>query len=295
MEPEKLSITKGNRLIKKRFDLLMKEHKDFFEEKEPYHFCRVKDHFLQYICVWLDSWGYGPRFKCHIQPAFLPEVGITCYAGGECIRYERMLPKEKQKIDFYPVRVISPNEKPWYPADKLDMVWENNKYLIEEIVIPYMDQLNFDRTIDMLQSGRDELFEIYDEAPKNKKIMQFTFGVVHLLKDEYQKGYQKLSEVKDYFFEEAERLSGSCAPKAFEEAERLILIGDRKSLEEARRLTGYYDIFDLMESYDMKTKANYIRELLDILEQKTEGWGDRLKKRIEEAEKCSVEMCEKKK
>lgn len=289
MEPEKLSLMKGNRLIKKRFDVLMKEHKDFWEEKEPNHFCRVKDHFLQCIWIWIDNSGYGPRFQCLIQPTFLPEVGNTCYATGECIRYREMLPKEKQKIDFYPVRVDLPNEKPWYPADKLDEVWENNKYLIEEIVIPHMDRLDFDRTIEMLQSGKDELFKIYNWYPKGKIIMQFTLAVACLLKEEYQEGYQKLLGVRDYFYEETERLIGSCDSKVFEEAKRLICIGDRKSLEEARRLTGYYDIFDLLESYDMKAKADYIMELLTILEQKMESWEDRLKKRIEDTEKCSIE------
>lgn len=38
METETLSLTKGNNLVKKRFNLLMKGHKDFFEEKEPDHF-----------------------------------------------------------------------------------------------------------------------------------------------------------------------------------------------------------------------------------------------------------------
>lgn len=290
MEQEKLSLTKGNRLIKRRFTLLMKEHKDFFEEKESDHFCRVKDHFLQCIWVWIDSSGEGPRFQCLIQPAFLPEIGNTCYAVGECICYREMLPKEKQKIDFYPIIVHSPNEKPWYPSNMLDMVWENNQYLIDEIVIPYMDRLDLDRTIEMLQNGTDELFKIYNWYPEGKKVMQFTVAVACLLKGEYQEGYQKLLGVKDYFFEKAERLIGSCDLKTFEGAEYLIRIRDRKSLEEARRLTGYYDIFNMLESYDTKAKADYIRELLYILEQKMENWEDRLKKRIEDAEKYSIEL-----
>jgi len=101
MESEKLPITKGNRLIKKRFNLLMKEHKDFFEEKEPNHFFRVKDHFMQWIYVWIDSMGGYPRFDCIIQPAFLPEFGSNFYAVCECIRFKEMLPREKQKIDFF--------------------------------------------------------------------------------------------------------------------------------------------------------------------------------------------------
>lgn len=289
MEQEKLSLTKGNRLIKKRFALLMKGHKDFFEEKEPNNFCRVKDHFLQCIWVWIDSSG-DARIQCLIQPAFLPEIGNTCYAVGECIRYKEILPKEKQKIDFYSIIVHSPNEKPCYPADMLDMVWENNKYCIEEIVIPYMDQLDFDRTIEMLQNGTDELFKIYNWYPEGKKVMQFTLAVACLLKREYQEGYQKLLGVKDYFFEKAERLIGSCDLKVFEEAEYLIRIRDRKSLEEARRLTGYYDIYNMLESYDIKAKADYIRELLYILEQKIENWEDRLMKRIEDTEKYSIEL-----
>lgn len=115
METETLSLTKGNKLVKKRFNLLMKGHKDFSEEKEP-------DHFLQCVWVWIDSSGCGPRFQCLIQPAFVPELGNTCYAAGECIRYKDMLPKEKQKIDFYSVTEHLTNEKPLYPAELLDMV-----------------------------------------------------------------------------------------------------------------------------------------------------------------------------
>lgn len=290
MEIEKISLTKGNKLVKKRFNLLMKEHKDFFEEKEPDHFFRVKDHFLQCIWVWIDSSGYGPRFQCLIQPAFVPEVGNTCYAAGECIRYKDMLPKEKQKIDFYPVIEHLTNEKPLYPVESLDMVWENNKCLIEEIVIPYMDRLDFDTTIEMLKKGTDELFKIYNWYPEGKKVIQFSLAVACLLKGEYQEGYQKLLEVKEYFFKKAELLIGSCDLKVFEEAEYLIRIRDRKSLEEARRLTGYYDIFNMLESYDAKSKADYIRELIYIMEQKMENWEDRLKRRIEDTEKYSIEL-----
>lgn len=290
MESEKLSITKGNRLIKKKFALLMKGHKDFFEEKEPNNFCRAKDHFLQSIWVGIDSSYQSPRFHSLLQPAFLPEMGNTCYATCECIRYSRMLPKEKQKIDFYDTIVHSTTEKPWYSVGLLDMVWENNKYFIEEIVIPYMDQLDFDRMIEMLQNGTDALFKIYNGYTEGKKVIQFTLAVACLLKGKYQEGYQKLLEVKDYFFEKAERLIGNCDLKVLEEAEYLIRMRDRKSLEEARHLTGYDDIFDMMESYDVKAKVDYIRELLDILEQKMENWEDRLKRRIEDTEKYSIEL-----
>lgn len=293
MEPEKLFLTNGNRLIKKRFALLMKRHLDFFEEKEPNHYWRVKDHFLQCIWVGIDSLFHTPRFQCLIQPAFLPEMGSTCYAAGECIRYSSMMPKERQKIDFYDVIVHSPSEKSWYPAEQLDMVWENNKYLVEEMVIPYMDQFDFDRTIESLQNGTDKLFKIFNWYPEGKKVMQLTLAVACLLKGEYQEGYQKLLGVKDFYFEKAERLIGSCDLKVFEEAEYLIRIRDRKSLEEAGRLTGYDDIFDMMESYDVKAKVDYIRELLDILEHKMENWEDRLKERIEDTERCSIELLKK--
>lgn len=163
----------------------------------------------------------------------MPELGNTCYAAGECIRYKDMLPKEKQKIDFYSVTEHLTNEKPLYPAELLDMVWENNKCLIEDIVIPYMDRLDFDRTIEMLQNGTDALFKIYNWYPEGKKVIHFSLAVAYLLKGEYQEGYQKLLEVKDYFFEKAERFIGSCDLKVLEEAEYLIRIYDRKSLEEA--------------------------------------------------------------
>lgn len=289
MKTEKLSLRKGNRLIKKKFILLMKEHIDFFQEKESYMFCRIKDHFLQHILCWNDS-SYGPTFKCHIQPAFLPDIGINYYAAAECIRYEDMLPKEKQNIDFFFIRVITPNEKPWYPMDKLDMVWENNKYLIEKIVIPYMERLDFDRTIAILKSGKDELFEVSNSYPQDKIAIQFTFAIACLLKKEYQEGYQKLVEIKDYFIHETERLLGGRDLKVFKEAERLIRVGNKKALEEARCLTGYYEVFDMMESYDMKSKADYIKELLTILEQKAENWEDRLQKRISDEERNSIEM-----
>lgn len=42
MESEKLSLTKGNRLIKKRFALLMKGHKDFLEDAA---YRKTKDRF----------------------------------------------------------------------------------------------------------------------------------------------------------------------------------------------------------------------------------------------------------
>lgn len=113
------------------------------------------------------------------------------------------------------------------------MVWENNKCLIEDIVIPYMDRLDFDRTIEMLQNGTDALFKIYNWYPEGKKVIHFSLAVAYLLKGEYQEGYQKLLEVKDYFFEKAERFIGSCDLKVLEEAEYLIRIYDRKSLEEA--------------------------------------------------------------
>lgn len=180
-----------------------------------------------------------------------------------------------------------------YPAESLDMVWENNKCLVEEIVIPYMDRLDFDTTIEMLQNGTNALFKIYNWYPEGKKVIQFTLAVACLLKGEYQEGYQKLLEVKDYFFEKAGRFIGSCDLKILEESEYLIHIYDRKSLEEARHLTGYYDIFDMLESYDAKAKADYIRELISILEQKMENWEDRLKKQIEAAEKCSIELIQK--
>ncbi len=286
MEAEKLSLSKGNGLIKKRFILLMKEHKDFFQEKESHVFSKIKDHFLHSIWFWNDS-SYGPTFKCHIRPAFFPDVGSTCYALGECIRYKKMLAKEEKKIDFFDIRIYSSNEKPWYPINKLDVVWENNKYLIEQIVIPYMDQLDFDKMITMLKSGKDELFETYNRYSYE---MQFTFAVACLLKKEYQEGYQKLVEVKDHFFDEAERLLGNRDLKIFKEAEQLIRIGNEKALKEARRLTGYYDVFDMMEAYDMKSKADYIKELLIILEQKIENWEDRLEKRITDEEKNSIEM-----
>lgn len=58
-------------------------------------------------------------------------------------------------------------------------------------------------------------------------------------------------------------------------------------------MTGYYDIFNMLESYDAKAKADYIRELISILEQKVKNWEDRLKKRIEAAKKRSIELIQK--
>ena len=45
-----------------------------------------------------------------------------------------------------------------------------------------------------------------------------------------------------------------------------------------------------MESYDMKSKVDYIKELLTILEQKAENYENRLQKRISEEEKNSIEI-----
>jgi len=183
-----------------------------------------------------------------------------------------------------------PNEKTQYSADKLDIVWENNKYFIEEIAIPYMDQLDFNKTIEVLKGGKDALFEAYN---RNSEAMRLTFAVACLLRGEYEEGYQKLLEVKDHFIGGAERIIDSSGTKISEEVWRLIRIYDRKALEEARSLSGYCEIYQMMDSYDMIAKAEYIKELLTILEQKKENWEGRLKERIEFEEKYSVELLKK--
>lgn len=247
MDFEKYSRKEANKIIKQRFSDFMKAEGFIKRKGITGHFFRVKEHFIQYIL--LDISSSVPEFECQIFPAYLYENGYSRYARQYLCVLDEQLPKEHQRISF--TRISDDYGK--YPSDKFNEVWENNKYLIKEVAIPYLDVLDFEKTVALFQNGEDEMFRIKKGTYFDINAVEFTLAGAFLLKGNYTEGYKKLKEVRDFYFEKAEEYK----------EDDIWLFG---------------------------TKADYIDKLLRILEDKSENWENALQNEIAEAEKITLRM-----
>ncbi len=240
-------MKEANKLIKQRFNDFMKAEGFVKQKRTTSQFFRVKEHFIQHF--WLNISSHVPEIECYIYPAYLYENGYSIYAKKDLFLLQEQLPKEHQKIDF--VDIIDDFGK--YPSKKLDEVWNNNKYLMKEIMIPYLDTMNFEKTDKLFMDKKDEMFNIQTGTEFQFNIIELTLAGIFLLKGDYPEGYKRLKEVKNFFFQKAQQFKGE-------------------------------------DDWLFETKADYINKLLRILEDKAENWECTLQNEIAEAEKITLRM-----
>lgn len=247
MELKKYSRKEANKIIKQRFSDFMKAEGFIKRKGVTGHFFRVKEHFIQYIL--LDISSSIPEFECQLFPAYLYENGYSRYAKQYLYVLEERLPKEHRKISF--TRISDNYGK--YPIDQFDEVWENYKYLIKELAISYLDGMDFDKTIELFQNGKDEMFRIKRGTYFDINAVEFTLAGAFLIRGNYTEGFKKLKAIRDFYFEKAEEYKSN-------------------------------------DIWLFSTKADYIDKLLKILENKSENWENKLQNEIAEAERITFRM-----
>ena len=68
---------------------------------------------------------------------------------------------------------------------------------MKEIMIPYLDTMNFEKTAKLFMDKKDEMFNIQTGTEFQFNIIELTLAGIFLLKGDYPEGYKRLKEVKD--------------------------------------------------------------------------------------------------
>ncbi|WP_298029084.1 hypothetical protein [uncultured Dysosmobacter sp.] len=235
---ELISIRDANNLVRKNFRELMKQH-DFVKNKRTGFYFRIQGYFVQiFILSFLRSL---PQIKCLLLPTFLYANGNLPYMDARLVRLGNQL-DPKASISFSDIVIPGPPQV--YRLERFNSVWKANQQILEEMLIPYLDKLDFNETLSIFQSGRNDFFETrmgaYDYVSCAAAIGQLKCSF-------YEESYGQLLKMRD-IYAKAVAPSSKNSPFLFQ-----------KNLD-------------------------YIDDLLFLLKNKPDQWKDKVSERIAKTE-----------
>lgn len=150
---EQIKIKDANNLVRKNFRELMKRH-GFLKNKRTGFYFRIQGCFIQlFILRFLRSL---PKIECLLLPSFLYANGHLPYIEARYVHLgDRLDPKES--IFFSDIIILGPPQV--YRLERFKSIWNANLRILEEILIPYLDKLDFRETLSIFQSGRNDFFQ----------------------------------------------------------------------------------------------------------------------------------------
>lgn len=89
--------------------------------------------------------------------------------------------------------IISPQG---YSRERFDRVWEANQRALEQILLPYLNELDFIKTLGIFQAGKNEYFQTRMGA---YDYVSCTVAVGLLKCFSYEDGYERLLAVRDIY------------------------------------------------------------------------------------------------
>lgn len=134
-----ISLKEANAFVRKQFQGLMKRH-GFLKNKRTGFYVRIQSGFVQiFILRFLRSL---PQIECLLLPAFLYANGHLPYMEARYIRLKEQLDL-KESIFFADIAL--PGPPGGYHLTQFERVWNANHRVLEELLIPYLDQLDFEK------------------------------------------------------------------------------------------------------------------------------------------------------
>lgn len=150
---EQISVKDANNLIRKNFRELMKRH-GFLKNKRTGFYFRIQGYFVQLLVLRFSR--SLPQIECFLLPTFLYANGHLPYVEARYVRLENQL---DPKATAFFADIIIPGPPQAYRLERFNSVWDANRRMLEEILIPYLDRLDFNETLSIFQSGRNDFFQ----------------------------------------------------------------------------------------------------------------------------------------
>lgn len=187
---EQINIKDANNIVRKNFRVIMKQH-GFLKNKKTGFYFRIQDYFLQvFILRFLRSL---PQIECLLFPTFLYVNGNLPYMNARYAHFEERL---SPKTSIYFSDIIVPGSPQVYQAEKFNRVWKANQNILEKILIPYLDNLDFYETLSVFQSGRNEYFQTRMGA---YDYVSCAVAVGRLKCFAYEESYEQLLNMRDIY------------------------------------------------------------------------------------------------
>lgn len=188
-----ISVKEANRFVRKQFRVLMEEH-GFLKNKRTGFYFRIQESFIQVFILRFSR--SLPQIECLLLPGFLYVNGRLPYMDARYVRLENQL---VPKSSMYFSDIIIPGPPQAYRLERFQRVWDANRRALEEILIPYLDRLDFNETLSIFQAGRNELFQTRMGASDG---VSCAAAVGLLKRASYEDGYDRLSVLRDIYAKE---------------------------------------------------------------------------------------------
>ena len=195
-----ISLKEANAFVRKQFQGLMKRH-GFLKNKRTGFYVRIQSGFVQiFILRFLRSL---PQIECLLLPAFLYANGHLPYMEARYIRLKEQLDL-KESIFFADIAL--PGPPGGYHLTQFERVWNANHRVLEELLIPYLDQLDFEKTLSLFQSGKNDFFQTM-MGVSDDVACAAAVGLVKCAR--YEEGLARLLEIRDIYARAANTPSSS--------------------------------------------------------------------------------------
>lgn len=187
---EKISVKDANNLVRKNFRELMKQHA-FVKNKMTGFYFRIQGYFIQTFILRFSR--SLPQIECLLLPAFLYANGHLPYIEARYVRLEsQLVPKES----IFFSDIIIPGPPQVYRLERFNSVWNANQRILEEILIPYLDKLDFRETLSIFQSGKNDFFQTRMGA---SDYVSCAVAVGLLKCSFYEESYEQLLKMRDIY------------------------------------------------------------------------------------------------
>ena len=185
-----INIKDANNIVRKNFRVIMKRH-DFLKSKRTGFYFRIKGCFVQLFVLRFSR--SLPQIECLLLPTFLYTNGNLPYIEARYVHLENQL---VPKTSAFFADIIIPSSPQVYLLEQFYSVWNANQRILEEILIPYLDKLDFRETLSIFQSGRNDFFQTRIGA---YDYVSCAVAIGLLKCSFYEESYKRLLEMREVY------------------------------------------------------------------------------------------------
>lgn len=188
---EKILLKDANKMVRKRMSGIMKTAGFLRDKRRAGFYFRVQDNFIHMLTLTFSR--SLPQINGYLYPAFLYVNGTLPYLEANMAKLETELGTNSS---IYFSDIVLPESPPSYRVVQFEKVWGCNQKLLENHLIPYLSNLNFQRALSLFESGRTPYFRTKMGANDN---VQCAFAIGLLMNGLFDDGYNQLHESQRAF------------------------------------------------------------------------------------------------
>ena len=188
---EKISQKAANNMVRKKMKNIMKTAGFHLDKQRTGFYFKVQDNFIQLLTLTFSR--SLPHINGYLYPTFLYVNGTLPYLEVNMAKLETELGANSS---IYFSDILIPESPPSYRIDQFEKIWDCNQRLLESHLIPYLSELDFQKTLSIFESGDTPYFRTKVGASDN---VQCTFAIGLLMCGIYDDGYSQLIKAQKAF------------------------------------------------------------------------------------------------